>query len=662
MRLLCSNEPGDLSFKDFKDRIPPYAVLSHTWGSEEVSFEDVVSKSGREKAGFKKILFCKEQAARDGLQYFWVDTCCIDKRSLVEVSKAINTMFRWYRDAAKCYVHLSDVSTLQDSVTDTLSKAAWGSQFRRSRWFTRGWTLQELLAPTYVEFFSVQGLRLGDKKSLEQQIHEITGIPVAALHNHPLDEFSILERVTWASKRQTTEEEDEAYCLLGIFGVTMPLVYGEGRVKALKRLETEYNTENSSLSRAFPSEKYLSITALRDNDSEKHLKRQLTLPNPPGDKNVLKRQKVHGNQGFELAYNSGFEDDIGRAYPDQNDSWSAKSSRAFSYNDYTAGWICALPLEMAAATAVLDEVHPKLDTRLNDDNAYTLGCVCGHNVVIACLPSGVCGTTSTTVTASEILSSFSSIITWFLVGIGGGVPSQKHDIRLGDVVVSVPTPGCPAVVQYDYGKTVTSGNFEQTGNLNKPASSLLTAIAKLRAEHDLRASQIPTIMSKVFAKYPLMDRNYAHPGQNRDVLFQPGCDHVEEDQTCLPDSVARPPRSDVNPRIHYGPIASGNQVMKHSKTRDKIAQQRGILCFEMEAAGLIDKFSCLVIRGICDYCDAQEHKDFQNHAALTAAAYAKELLSIIPTRDTTPSLILQNPDSKLNVEHWRLMMKSLNFD
>ena len=360
------------------------------------------------------------------------------------------------------------------------------------------------------------------------------------------------------------------------------------------------------------------------------------------------------------------EDDIGRAYPDQNDSWSAKSFRTFSHDDYTVGWICALPLEMAAATAVLDEFHPKLDTQLHDNNAYTLGCVCGHNVVVACLPSGVYGTTSATVTASEMLSSFSSIITWLLVGIGGGVPNQKHDIRLGDVVVSVPTPGCPAVVQYDYGKTVASGKFEQTGNLNKPASSLLTAIAKLRAEHDLRASQIPTIMSKVFAKYPLMDRNYAHPGQNRDVLFQPGCDHVEEGQTCdaacLPDSVARPPRSDVNPRIHYGPIASGNQVMRHSRTRDQIAQQRGILCFEMEAAGLMDKFSCLVIRGICDYCDTQKHKDFQNYAALTAAAYAKELLSTTPTRDTAPMLVLQNADSKPNLEHRRLMMESLDFD
>ena len=306
MRLLYSNELGDLSLKDFKkDEIPPYAVLSHTWGSEEVSYKELVGKSGREKAGIQKILFCKEQAARDGLQYFWVDTCCIDKRNPSEVSKAINTMFRWYRDATKCYVHLSDVSASKDSMINSLSSPVWEPEFRKSRWFTRGWTLQELLAPTSVEFFSVQGQRLGDKKSLEQQIHEITGIPVAALHNHPLDEFSILERMTWASKRQTTEEEDEAYCLLGMFGVTMPLVYGEGRVKALRRLETEYNAENGSLSRAFPLEKYLSITALRDNEAEKRLKRQLTGTGPLTERNILKRQRVHGNQGFELAYNSG---------------------------------------------------------------------------------------------------------------------------------------------------------------------------------------------------------------------------------------------------------------------------------------------------------------------------------------------------------------------
>ena len=293
MRLLYSNKLGDLYLKDFKkNEIPPYAVLSHTWGSEEVSYEDFVSKRGGGKTSFKKISFCKEQAARDGLQYFWVDTCCIDKRNLLEISKAINTMFQWYRDAARCYVYLSDVSAFQDSTTDTSSSAAWGPQFRKSRWFTRGWTLQELLAPTSVEFFSIQGQRLGDKKSLGQQIHEITGIPVAALHNRSLNEFSILERVTWASKRQTTEEEDEAYCLLGIFGVTMLLNYGEGRVKALRRLENEYNTENSSLSRAFPLEKYLLITALRDNETEKHLERQLTLTDPLADKNVLKRRKV----------------------------------------------------------------------------------------------------------------------------------------------------------------------------------------------------------------------------------------------------------------------------------------------------------------------------------------------------------------------------------
>ena len=188
MRLLYSNELGDLFLKDFKkDEIPLYAVLSHTWGSEEVSYEDLVSKSGRGKAGMQKILFCKEQAARVGLQHFWADTCCTDKRNPSEVSKGINTMFRWYRDAAKCYVHLSDVSAFKDSMTNALSSPAWRSEFRKSRWFTRGWTLQELLAPTSVEFFSAQGLRLDDKKSLDQHIHEITGIPIAALHNHPLD-------------------------------------------------------------------------------------------------------------------------------------------------------------------------------------------------------------------------------------------------------------------------------------------------------------------------------------------------------------------------------------------------------------------------------------------------------------------------------------------
>jgi len=210
-----------------------YAILSHRWESEEVTFKDLEYGAGKNKAGFKKILFCAEQAVRDGLRYFWVDTCCIDKSDRVEVQRSINSMFRWYRDATRCYVYLSDVSSRKQS------EAHWKPAFRVSKWFTRGWTLQELLAPASVEFFSRDGQRLGDKLSLAPIIHEITGIPIKALHDNRLSQFDIEERFKWAEKRETTYEEDWAYCLLGIFGVFMLPNYGEGKDYAVRRLRKE---------------------------------------------------------------------------------------------------------------------------------------------------------------------------------------------------------------------------------------------------------------------------------------------------------------------------------------------------------------------------------------------------------------------------------------
>jgi hypothetical protein len=167
-----------------------------------------------------------------------VDTCCIDKSNNTELSEAINSMFRWYRNAAKCYVYLSDVST-NDYNQNNLSPQSWEAAFRESRWFTRGWTLQELIAPPSVKFFSLEGKRLGDKKSLERQVHEVTGLAVQALQGSALFEFSIAERMSWAGKRETKREEDKAYSLLGIFDVHMPLIYGEGMKNAFRRLRKE---------------------------------------------------------------------------------------------------------------------------------------------------------------------------------------------------------------------------------------------------------------------------------------------------------------------------------------------------------------------------------------------------------------------------------------
>jgi hypothetical protein len=241
MRLLYYNSDGEFSLTQFFDKIPRYAILSHTWGPEEVTFKDMMEGNGASKAGFDKIRFCGEQARRDRLLYFWVDTCCIDKSSSAELTEAINSMYRWYQNAAKCYVYLSDVSTKKRKASDSFTGYAWEPAFRSSKWFTRGWTLQELLAPSpsSVEFFSQERNCLGDKRSLEQQIHETTRIPLPALRGTPLAQFTIEDRLSWAKSRQTTREEDRAYSMLGICNAYMPLIYGEGEKNAFRRLRKE---------------------------------------------------------------------------------------------------------------------------------------------------------------------------------------------------------------------------------------------------------------------------------------------------------------------------------------------------------------------------------------------------------------------------------------
>lgn len=241
MRLLEHGSNGEFSLtEDLVNNLPTYAILSHTWGEDdqEVTFQDLTERSGKSKAGYQKIRFCGEQAARDGLRYFWVDTCCIKRSDAVELQKSINSMFRYYKNAVKCYVYLSDVSIPDDRVK-TYSKIDFELAFQTAKWFTRGWTLQELLAPSSVEFFSADYKRLGDKLSLEHQIHQSTGIPIEALRGYDPTKFSVDERVSWVAKRETKHEEDMAYSLLGIFGIFLPLIYGEGRDYAFRRLHEE---------------------------------------------------------------------------------------------------------------------------------------------------------------------------------------------------------------------------------------------------------------------------------------------------------------------------------------------------------------------------------------------------------------------------------------
>jgi hypothetical protein len=254
MRLLQRNDGGNYSLTEFiGDAIPRYAILSHTWVADhdEVTLADLEKGTGSSKAGYRKLQFCADQAAKHSLRYFWVDTCCIDKSSSAELTEAINSMFAWYRDAARCYVYLSDVST-SGLTSGMLAQQQWMPAFQQSRWFTRGWTLQELVAPVSVEFFSAEGQPLGNKYLLLQELHGITGISVEALQGSPLDKLSVDERMSWMGQRKTKREEDMAYSLLGIFDVHMPLIYGEGWKKALARLEKEINAssgnERSSLS------------------------------------------------------------------------------------------------------------------------------------------------------------------------------------------------------------------------------------------------------------------------------------------------------------------------------------------------------------------------------------------------------------------------------
>ncbi|OAL56447.1 WD40 repeat-like protein [Pyrenochaeta sp. DS3sAY3a] len=250
MRLLHLEANGDVSCAEHVGTgVPPYAILSHCWGEdyEEVSFKDLVNKTYVDKKGFTKLTFCATQAFEDGLHFFWIDTCCIDKSSSAELSEAINSMYQWYAKASKCYAYLSDVQC-NDSTGHDTPQGTWREAFKRSRWFTRGWTLQELLAPASVRFYSSEGILLGDRLSLLTDIHDSTGISVKALQGEDMSFFNVNERMSWAQNRKTKREEDRAYSLLGIFKVHLPLIYGEGEANAFKRLEDEINRPSKNLS------------------------------------------------------------------------------------------------------------------------------------------------------------------------------------------------------------------------------------------------------------------------------------------------------------------------------------------------------------------------------------------------------------------------------
>lgn len=307
--------------------------------------------------------------------------------------------------------------------------------------------------------------------------------------------------------------------------------------------------------------------------------------------------------------------------------------------DYTIGWICAIKPEYVAAQAFLDEKHTELPYIPNSKNHYTLGRMGKHNVVISVLPTGEYGTASATRVASEMMLCFPNIRFGLMVGIGGGAPSAKHDIRLGDIVVSIPSNGKGGVVQYDFGKTIQGQKFQQTGFLDQPPITLRAALSGLQAQYESDGHQIQEMLTKVFAKKPRLRNKYQRPDLTTDRLYQSQIVHPPHsdsscEEACGSDPsrlVSRSPRTEEedNPTIHYGLIASANQLMKDALVRDNMAARMDILCFEMEAAGLMNSFPCLVIRGICDYSDSHKNKEWQGYAAMVAAAYARDYLDQI---------------------------------
>ncbi|QGA14415.1 hypothetical protein EYB26_002068 [Talaromyces marneffei] len=303
---------------------------------------------------------------------------------------------------------------------------------------------------------------------------------------------------------------------------------------------------------------------------------------------------------------------------------------------YKVGIVCALHIELMAVRASFDKTYEKVAIASEDPNYYALGSIEGHNVVAVCLPHGVYGMNAAADVTSNMKRSFPGLKFCLLVGIGAGVPSQRNDIRLGDVVISTPKGGYSGVLPYDMIKSTDSGAFELNGYLSPPPAHLMCAISELESD----PSRSSTPLHKYLQQIEQCREQYRHPGVVHDRLFASHYTHNGDlnnvsncDQCDFAYEIRRPPRSSTHPEIHYGLIASGNQVMKSAKIRDKLSQEHNVLCFEMEGAGIMNNFPCLIIRGICDYADSHKNKCWQNYAAATAAAYAKLLLSRLRTAD-----------------------------
>ncbi|KAG5744635.1 hypothetical protein H9Q70_012661 [Fusarium xylarioides] len=301
-------------------------------------------------------------------------------------------------------------------------------------------------------------------------------------------------------------------------------------------------------------------------------------------------------------------------------------------NEYTVGWICAITTEYVAAQEFLDEEHEGPEfVSPHDNNHYTLGKVGKHNVVIAVLPDNEYGKSSAASVARNMMHSFPNIRFGLMVGIAGGAPG-KHDIRLGDIVISCAGNGKGGVFGYDFGKAIQGQGFQETGFLNQPPQLLRATVSGLKARYERKGHQLSEAVDNILERNKRLRGKYKKPESSTDNLFKSEATHdLTCATTCSDDAtnlVPRPERKEDedNPTVHYGLIASADQLMKDALARDKLSEEKEVLCFEMEAAGLMNHFPCLVIRGICDYSDTHKNKEWQGYAAMVAAAYAKDLL------------------------------------
>ena len=306
--------------------------------------------------------------------------------------------------------------------------------------------------------------------------------------------------------------------------------------------------------------------------------------------------------------------------------------------EFTVGWICALPEELTAAQGMLEVEYEDSDLENNplDTNKYSLGQIAGHKVVLTCL---ICaGTNHAGSAALHMQYTFKRLKFILMVGIGGGIPNLNNgrDVRLGDVVVSMPSGRYSGVIQFDSGRLLQDRDFENTGALKAPPDRLQKVVKHLIARHESQENCIARYIQEMLQRHPRNTRtgtDYRRPGRGNDLLFRAEYVCRTDGQTCegcdREQLITRPDRPEDEPVIHYGNIASGSSVVRDALRRDHLGRDCGALCVEMEAAGLMDQFDCLVIRGICDYADSHKNNDWQRYAAAAAAAYAKELLGAV---------------------------------